>query len=140
MGRRSRVISGSTPQKFGSYMHQLLLNAVRDNSPFIFINAWNEWAEGAYLEPDERHGYAYLESLAYAIAACKAELDRTHGTSGPQALLEAGRFVALVDQYTSRESMPIIDSTRVLDLGCGWGRMLRMFLNRVDARDLLTDA
>jgi len=64
----------------------------------------------------------------------------THGTSGPQALLEAGRFVALVDQYTSRESMPIIDSTRVLDLGCGWGRMLRMFLNRVDARDLLTDA
>ena len=34
---------------------------------FIFINAWNEWGEGSYLEPDEKYGYASINSLSKAI-------------------------------------------------------------------------
>ena len=38
----------------------------RDNR-FIFINAWNEWGEGSYLEPDEKYGYASINSLSKAL-------------------------------------------------------------------------
>jgi lipopolysaccharide biosynthesis protein len=37
------------------------------NNRFIFINAWNEWGEGTYLEPDKKYGYASINSLSKAL-------------------------------------------------------------------------
>lgn len=55
------VFHGATPEKFEFYMRELM----KKDSPLnlIFLNAWNEWGEGAHIEPDERYGYGFLEAL-----------------------------------------------------------------------------
>ncbi|MHC3587555.1 glycosyltransferase WbsX family protein [Streptococcus suis] len=67
-GDRGRVCLGSIPEKFQHYMIEQIKN-VNDNyqNDMLFIFAWNEWAEGGYLEPDERNKYGYLEALKAAL-------------------------------------------------------------------------
>ncbi len=54
---------GSTPKKYGQWLDaasRQALNAASAEERIVFINAWNEWAEGAYLEPDRHYGFAHL--------------------------------------------------------------------------------
>lgn len=61
----SSIIHGSTPEKFQRWLGALVdrAEASPDQPNIVCINAWNEWGEGAYLEPDRRFGYAYLNAV-----------------------------------------------------------------------------
>ena len=65
-GRRGIVIEDGTPELFQQALGQAI-EAVRERpvqERIVFLNAWNEWAEGNHLEPDLRHGLAYLTAVA----------------------------------------------------------------------------
>jgi glycosyltransferase involved in cell wall biosynthesis len=63
------TIHGSTPEKYEKWLAELVDRAAGDaffGEPLVCVNAWNEWAEGAYLEPDLHYGAAYLNATARA--------------------------------------------------------------------------
>lgn len=68
---RGTTFQGSTPKKYEGWLRDAIryarANAVF-GAPLVFINAWNEWAEAAYLEPDVHYGAAYLNATARALA------------------------------------------------------------------------
>lgn len=66
-GKNGRVITGGTPQLFKEYMAKLIAICEKNNKSILFVTAWNEWSEGAFLEPDVANGFAYLEALNQAL-------------------------------------------------------------------------
>ncbi len=70
-GNRASVFVNSSPDLFREWLTAIARrteSGLEGDEQVIFINAWNEWAEGCHLEPDQRYGLAYLE-------ACKAARD-----------------------------------------------------------------
>lgn len=61
------VVRHSTPFLFFLFLKCVLIISNRRNKEFVFINAWNEWSEGAYLEPDKKYKYGYLNAIKYAV-------------------------------------------------------------------------
>ncbi len=66
-GKNGRVIINGTPSKFYKLMKGIFYFSDKKGSEYAFVNAWNEWGEGMYLEPDEKEQYNYLEALKKAL-------------------------------------------------------------------------
>lgn len=66
-GKNSRVIKGASPEKFKKYLNKLAHSQRKDSLDIILLNAWNEWGEGAMLEPTEKHKYRYLEAVKSVV-------------------------------------------------------------------------
>jgi len=62
----------SSPEAYHKWL-SIVVQRARTTLPpgerFVFINAWNEWAEGCHLEPDEKYGYAWLNATRLALTA-----------------------------------------------------------------------
>lgn len=67
---KGATIFESSPELYKKWLKNIM-NWTKKNNPkneqFVFVNAWNEWAEGAHLEPDTKYGYAYLQATKEAL-------------------------------------------------------------------------
>jgi lipopolysaccharide biosynthesis protein len=70
LGQAATVFHGASPAAYEEWLRSLVTRARRGHPAdrLVFINAWNEWAEGAHLEPDLRFGTGYLEATRRALA------------------------------------------------------------------------
>ncbi len=61
---RATIYHGSDPELYQSWLQEAVSRAQPDGNQlkWVFINAWNEWAEGCHLEPCQKWGRAYLEA------------------------------------------------------------------------------
>ncbi|MCX2575928.1 glycosyltransferase WbsX family protein [Pedobacter sandarakinus] len=64
-GIRSMIFKNPTPAAFDAHLKNALrlIEGNADDKKILFVKSWNEWAEGNYLEPDQKHGFAFLNVL-----------------------------------------------------------------------------
>ncbi len=67
-GRDGYVVLPSRPERFARHLDALFRRAEQgSHEPYVFLNAWNEWSEGAHLEPDDVDGYDWLARVDDAL-------------------------------------------------------------------------
>lgn len=67
-GENGIVYKGASPEKFQDYLIKQIKHAKNEyHSDYLFLFAWNEWAEGGYMEPDTINGFKRLEAVRNAL-------------------------------------------------------------------------
>lgn len=65
-----KIIYGLTPATYRQWLKDIIQESYQIHSAeenIVFLNSWNEWAEGSHLEPDMKYGYAYLQETRNAV-------------------------------------------------------------------------
>jgi len=85
MQHKSFCFEYATPGAFQAWLEEaieLTRTQHYGDERLVFVNAWNEWAEGAYLEPDQRFGHAFLEAVRNAKEAALLLRRNAYGLGG----------------------------------------------------------
>ena len=64
------ILDGLSPDIYAKWLQFAINDTIKNkegDERLVFINAWNEWAEGAMLEPDMKYGYAYLDATRQVL-------------------------------------------------------------------------
>jgi hypothetical protein len=71
MGMRGLVFHDATPELFRGHLREALdrVSPHPDSEKIVFLKAWNEWAEGNHVEPDQKWGRAWLEVIRDELRA-----------------------------------------------------------------------
>lgn len=79
---RGYILLESTPKEFRNYLlNQKSIIEKNNLSNYVFINAWNEWAEGMQLEPTQQYRYEYLEVIK---EVCKKDMNSEDSANGKE--------------------------------------------------------
>lgn len=66
VGAEATVLTDNTPEEFGRLFRDALQH-VNAASPFLIVEAWNEWGENSCIEPSKQYGFGYLKEMAAAL-------------------------------------------------------------------------
>lgn len=99
-GSKAHILCGSTARLYQRWLDAACNYTVRrfsETERFVFVNAWNEWAEGNHLEPDKKYGYAYLNATGSVLQKYAAQ---------------GNRQTARQDKPDAQTPAPLIDHAR----------------------------
>jgi hypothetical protein len=68
-GSGATMVLNGSPENYEFWLSEAIRKSAEDfpnQERFVFINAWNEWAEGCHLEPDRKFGHRFLEATQRA--------------------------------------------------------------------------
>ena len=86
--KEATIFLHNTPDAYQAWLAEMarreLANSRPANQKLVFINAWNEWAEGNHLEPDQKWGHAYLEATQGALASSELAANQSANQSANQ--------------------------------------------------------
>ncbi len=121
------ILHGSTPEGYGRWLTEAARRQKQSSgrNGIVFVNAWNEWAEGAHLEPDDRWGRAYLEATREALGEVfgKQEGDQAqprapvqHPVASPSDVLYDDLYEQFVALQTSASGFLAYSDRRISEL------------------------
>lgn len=109
-GPRALVVLNGTPDNYEHWLAQTIDASASDGhaDPLVFVNAWNEWAEGCHLEPDRRYGLGFLQATQNARHGARRFADfpdqALPDAGSPDARTLAGDLAAAFAYHASRRA------------------------------------